>query len=204
MKQSEQIEQISQWLGTGSINIFGMFLSGKDTQGARLGALLNAPVIGGGEILRNSATDEVKKIINAGELAPQDAYLAMVLPYLRKDEFEGKPLILSSVGRWDGEQNSVIQAAKESSHPLKAVILINISEGEVRKRWKALQNRDDRGKRADDSKEAVEKRFQEFTNKTIPVIENYRALGLLIEVNGEQPRDNVTDEIIAKLSQFYS
>jgi len=199
MEQQKQINSIKAWLGTGSINLFGLLLSGKDTQGARLGELLEAPMFGGGEIIRSSARDDVKEIIGTGALAPTDAYLELVLPYFKKPAFKGKPLILSSVGKWAGEEDSILTAAETSGHPIKAVILINVSEQEILKRWQALQEDDDRGHRTDDRQEALAVRFNEFASKTQPVIEHYRQLGLLIEVNGEQSREDVTEEIVRKL-----
>ena len=37
-----KIAKIKTWLGTGSINIFGLPMSGKDTQGIKLAEALNA------------------------------------------------------------------------------------------------------------------------------------------------------------------
>lgn len=156
-------------------------------------------MFGGGEIIRSSARDDVKEIIGTGALAPTDAYLELVLPYFKKPAFKGKPLILSSVGKWAGEEDSILTAAETSGHPIKAVILINVSEQEILKRWQALQEDDDRGHRTDDRQEALAVRFNEFASKTQPVIEHYRQLGLLIEVNGEQSREDVTEEIVRKL-----
>ena len=42
-------------------------------------------------------------------------------------------------------------------------------------------------------------RLQEFRKKTVPVLQHYRALGLLIEVKGDQSRDAVFNEIVSKL-----
>ena len=43
--------------------------------------------------------------------------------------------------------------------------------------------------------------MQEFRQKTIPVIQHYNELGLLIRVNGDQPRNAVFNEIVEKLYQ---
>ena len=42
------IEIITQWLGTGAINIFGLPFAGKDTHGHRLAELFGASIMGGG------------------------------------------------------------------------------------------------------------------------------------------------------------
>ena len=48
----EKIETIKEWLGTGSINIFGLPMSGKDTQGIKLAETLGAKFLSSGLIIR--------------------------------------------------------------------------------------------------------------------------------------------------------
>ncbi len=198
--QNKDLDKLRAWLGTGSINIFGLPFCGKDTQGKRLAEMFGAPLIGGGDIIRNSTRDDVKQEISGGKLAPTDDYLAMVMPYFSKPEFAGKPLVLSSVGRWKGEEQTIVKAAEDSGHPLRAAVLLNMPEGEVVKRWQAAQDLKDRGQRADDDRSALDTRLDEFRNKTQPVIDYYRDQGLLIEVDGTRSRDEVTKEIVDKLS----
>lgn len=95
--------QLKAWLGSGSINIFGRPFAGKDTQGKKLAALFDATLLGGGDILRGSTMPErIKALMRTGELIPTDDYISIVLPYLSQPALAGKPLILSSVGRWHG------------------------------------------------------------------------------------------------------
>ena len=48
----ERIDTIKKWLGYGSINIFGLPMSGKDTQGVKLAETLNAKFLSSGMIIR--------------------------------------------------------------------------------------------------------------------------------------------------------
>jgi adenylate kinase len=191
----EKLLAIKQWLGTGSINIFGMPFSGKDTQCERLANLLDAATFGGGDILRNSkvpaATAEALRV---GELVPQDEFLAMILPHFKSDYFVGKPLVLSSVGRWKGEENSVFQAAEQSGHPIKVAICLELSHDEAIAR---LQTAD--RSRSDDETHILETRFEEFSQKTEPVLDAYKKAGLLVSVDGDQSFDAVTQTIIDAL-----
>jgi adenylate kinase len=196
----EQIAIIKTWLGSGSINIFGLPYAGKDTHGSTLAELLGAPLLSGGDILRNSVIPpEVKKDLDAGILVPTDDYLRIVTPYLKKPEFEGKPLILSSVGRWIGEEEGVIAATETSGHPIKAVVYLHLSEHTMKKRWAKSQEKDDRGNRADDAEHVIDTRIQEFYAKTLPVVEVYRQQGLLIEVNSDADKDEVFKNILSRL-----
>jgi adenylate kinase len=197
----EQLKIIKEWLGAGSINVFGSPFSGKDTQGQRLTKLLNAKLIGGGEILRSTATKKhVKHQIQTGKLAPTEEYKAIVLPYLKQPNYKNKPLILSAVGRWHGEEESVIRATGQSGHQLKAVIFLELNEDEIWKRWKKSLELKDRGTRTDDTAKALKIRITEYKEKTLPVIEFYKQKGLLIKVNGNLAEDQVTNEIINKLA----
>jgi adenylate kinase len=196
------IDLIKIWLGQGSINMFGMPFAGKDTQGGVLADLLGAELMGGGTILRNSIIpDHVRQIMEAGELIPTEDYLRIVLPFLSNEKFSGKPLLLSSVGKWQGEEQGVLQATETSGHPIKAVILLTVSEEVARKRH-AAGGSADRGVRADDAAEVFETRLAEFRTKTTPVVDFYREKGLLVEVDGSQTPVEVTDEILKKLQQL--
>jgi adenylate kinase len=194
-----QGEQLKAWVGSGSINIFGTPWAGKDTQGKRLAEFFDAPLIGGGDIIRSGDDQELKAAIAGGKLAPTDAYLATVTPYLSRPEFTGKPIILSSVGRWIGEEQVIMEAASRSGHAQKAVVFLNLPEAEIHKRWEAAQESKDRGEREDDAIEALEVRLDEFRNKTKPVIDFYREKGLLVEVDGAKTPDKVTASIFEAL-----
>lgn len=197
----QEVSTIKSWVGSGSINIFGMPLSGKDTQGRKLAELLDAKVIGGGEIIRSSDNEPVKAIIARGELAPTEDYIAMITPFFAKPEFDGKPLVLSSVGRWHGEETAIIQSAARGGHPIKVVLFIDLPEDEVYRRLELLSEEDDRNGRTDDTDYTLKIRFNEFRSKTLPVIDYYREHGLLIEIDGNQSRDAVQQEIITKLAE---
>lgn len=196
----EKITAIKEWLGTGSINIFGLPMSGKDTQGIKLAELLDAKFISSGMIIRAMEKKTNNKYTKQGELTPTNVFYEWVLPYLeRRDLFE-YPLVLSSIGRWKGEEDQVISVAKGAGHEIKAAIVLNISEADVEQRFKAAKVLADRGNRDDDKNlDIFRVRIKEFRDKTLPVIQHYKTLGLLIEINGDQSREGVLSEIVEKL-----
>ncbi len=203
MYDTKKIAAIKNWLGAGTINIFGRPFAGKDYQGHEFSQLLDGTLIGGGEILRGSVIPErIKDYVRSGQLIPSDDYAEIVLPFLKQDKLAGRPLILSSVGRWHGEEPGVIQALKQSGHPLRAVIYLNISNNESHVRWLGRQINNDRLNRHDDTEEILKTRFQEFQDKTMPVIEYYKDLGMLIEIDGKKTRIEVTTDIINALEEM--
>lgn len=196
----EKLEIIKQWLGTGSINLFGLPMSGKDTQGIKLAEALNAKFLSSGMIIRAMEKETKQDLTKNGALIPTNIFYEWVLPYFeRRDLFE-YPLVLSSIGRWKGEEDQVMSVAAGAGHEIKAVIILNISEADVEKRFETAKKLNDRGEREDDIDIDVFKtRIKEFREKTMPVIQHYKTLGLLIEVNGDQSRDAVFNELVEKL-----
>lgn len=195
-----QIDTIKQWLGTGSINIFGLPMSGKDTQGIKLAETIDAKFISSGMIIRANEARDNKEYSTKGNLIPTNVFYEWVLPYLERRDLFKYPLVLSSIGRWKGEEDQVMSVASGAGHEIKAVILLNISEADVEERFKASKVLQDRGERADDKDlDIFHTRIEEFRTKTMPVLLHYKALGLLVEVNGDQSREDVFREIIAKL-----
>lgn len=195
-----KITKIKEWLGTGSINIFGLPMSGKDTQGIKLAEALNAKFLSSGMIIRAMEKETKQNLSGQGALIPTNVFYEWVLPYFERQDLFSHALILSSIGRWHGEEDQVMSVAAGAGHDIKAAIILNISEADVEDRFRAAEKLGDRGDRADDKDlEIFKTRLQEFRTKTIPVLQHYNSLGLLIEVNGDQSRNAVFEEIIDKL-----
>ncbi len=196
-----QIKSISDWLGLGSINLFGRPFSGKDTQGKLLAEMLDGVMISGGELLRShNAPAKIEAVLNSGGIVPSDFYLDLIVPYLSQSQLHNTPLILSSVGRSHGEEQAIINATQEAGHPMMAVISLDISDNDAWQRFEAADKLDDRGDRTDDSRQALITRLEKYNAKTVPVLDYYREKGLLIEVDGSLSREAVTTEILKQLA----
>lgn len=209
----DTIEHIKQWLDTGSINIFGIQFSGKDTVGHELTELLNAQFISSGDVMRdifarkeqvqNQQIWEASRVGSlSGSLMPTSEFQQMIVQRLSQPDLANKPLVLSTVGRWIGEEQPVLQTLQQFGHPTKAVILLTISEDEVWKRWDTARHTRNGGRHDDISREKVATRLKEYHEKTIPVIEVYRKMNILLEINGEQPREQVMADVISALHGF--
>lgn len=200
MKQQQLI--VREWLGTGTINVFGVPFAGKDTQCFRLSRWLDAPVLSGGDILRKreDLPARIRETINAGRLIPIEDYLAIVTPYLGQAEFQNRPLVLSSVGRYRGEEDGVLKATEAAGHPMKAVVALQIDEDIIWQRWHKAVEVMDRGHRVDDSdEETLKVRLEEFRLKTVPVLTFYRENGMLIELDGTGTPEEVEAAILEAL-----
>lgn len=201
--KTDKTEHLKQWLGSGSINIFGLPFAGKDTLAHNLSQALAAPVISGGDILReHSDQKKIKELMATGELFPTDYYFSIVLPYISQNKLAGKPLILSSLGRWSGEEPTIIRACEQAGHPIKTVIYLKVNEEIVWQRFKTSQAQQDRSHRHDDAAHILEVRLQEFKVKTLPVLEYYRKAGLLIEVEGHKKVEDTTADTLDHIHKF--
>lgn len=201
----QNLQTIKAWLGTGSINIFGLPFAGKDTVGLKLAEDIGAKFLSSGLILRSmEAVDkELVHDLGAGRLASTGKFKEIILPYLTREDLRSFALILSSVGRSIGEEQDVMEALVAGGHPLKVVILINISEAMASMRWQAARVIKDRGEREDDrEKQVLLTRQQEFTAKTMPVIQAYQGRGMLVQVSGRGTREEVYQRVLAAIVDF--
>jgi len=204
----EKIEAIKKWLGTGSINIFGLPMSGKDTVGIKLAEMLGARFLSSGIIIRAMEQEQNQHYTDSGQLIPNDVFYKWVLPYFSRSDLADVPLVLSSVGRWSGEENYVMNAADDGGHPIKAVVLLNISEADVTERWNIVREQGVREsgeitKREDDKRrEVFGTRIKEFNEKTVPVLKHYQELGLLVPVQADMTREEVLNLVVEKLYEY--
>jgi adenylate kinase len=199
----DKLAMIKSWLGTGSLNIFGLPMSGKDTVGERLAKDLGAKFLSSGIIIRAFEAEQNQNMTGSGQLIPTNTFYDIILPYFSRKEMKNDSLILSSVGRWSGEEDKIMEAAKNGGHEIKAVVLLDLTEADVKNRFEAAKELNDRGARADDASiEIFETRIREFNEKTVPVLNHYDELKLLIRVPADGSRDEVYLSVIDKLVEF--
>ena len=202
-KMEENLETIKNWLGTGSINVFGLPMSGKDTVGVQLAEKLGGKFLSSGLIVRAMEQATNQNLTHEGKLMPSSVFYDWVLPYFEKPELADYPLVLSSIGRWAGEEDQVISVAAASGHPIKAVVMLQLSESAAIARWEAAKYLNDRGLRADDADPEVFKtRINEYREKTLPVLRHYQELGLLVPAKAEASREQVFQNVVEALASF--
>ena len=203
MNLNEKLEKIKSWLGTGSLNIFGLPMSGKDTVGMRLAEDLQAKFLSSGIIIRAYEAEQNEDMTGSGKLIPTNTFYDIILPYFSREELRNDSLVLSSVGRWSGEEDKIMEAAKAGGHEIKAVVMLDLTEEEVKNRFEAAKELNDRGERADDANiEVFETRLAEFREKTMPVLNHYDELKMLVKVPASGSRDEVYTNVIDRLVKF--
>lgn len=172
--------------------LIGIQGAGKSTQGLLLSEKFEVPYLSSGHIFREMAKEKtklgrwLKETLNSGALVPDTETLEIVLTYLQKPEYV-KGYIL------DGFPRTVAQA-EAFNGSIDTVIYINVSDREALWRISGREQQRD-----DETLVAIRKRIELFFSVTMPVVEYYRKIDKLIEINGEVPVEAVFADIIKQL-----
>lgn len=174
--------------------LIGIQGSGKSTQGNILSEKLNIPYLSSGHIFREMAKEKtplaryIKETMNAGYLIPDDKTLEIVVEYLTRSEYAPGYIL-------DGFPRTVPQA-EAFPNGVDKVIYLRVSDKEAL--WR-LSDRAEEGVREDSTLKALRKRIELFHTLTEPVIEYYRGIGKLMEIDGEKSIEDITSEILSQV-----
>lgn len=208
------------------IVLLGPPASGKGTQAARLREVLNLPHVASGDLFRENLKNETelglkaKVYIDRGELVPDDVTIAMVMERLGRPDCAGGAL-LDGFPRTIAQAEALDRALAERGHRISVVPYIAVPDEVLIERVSGRRLcrvggeayhvkfnppkqpgvcDNDGGElyqRDDDRPETVRKRLQVYWEQTSPLIDYYRAKGVLVEVNGDQPIDAVAADLRA-------
>ncbi|HKQ97719.1 MAG TPA: adenylate kinase [Candidatus Polarisedimenticolia bacterium] len=208
--------------------MFGAPGVGKGTQAGALSGRLGVPHLATGDMLRaaiRGGTPEglkVRAIVERGELVPDALISDLVGARLAQSDMQGG-FILDGFPRTVGQAEYLDRALQASGRAIDAVVNITVPESEIVARLggrrvcpacgatyhaafqpsKAADVCDACGgrleRRADDAEEVVRGRLEVYARQTAPVLEHYRAAGLLQEVDGVGSPEEVGARIEAVL-----
>lgn len=175
--------------------------SGKGTQGVRIAEALGVPVVSTGDVFRANVaggTDlgvQVKEIIDAGQLVPDELTSAVVRDRLSKEDaadgflLDGYPRNLPQVMHLD----EFLGGREEK---LDAVIVLEVPREESIAR---LSKRAHEQGRADDTEAVIAQRLAIYESETAPIIGVYATRGIVDEIDGTGTVDEITERILAAL-----
>jgi adenylate kinase len=171
--------------------------AGKGTQCKRLVEFLGIPHLSTGEMLRQVKKQDtalgrwIASYLDAGQLAPDHLVMRIVAHRLSKADCKEGCL-------FDGFPRNVSQAELLNDHlrsvgtQLDLVLDLAVVEEELIDR---LLRRAKIESRMDDNYETIKARLKVFYTQTSPLLEYYRNLGLLVQVDGMQGPDQVFGQI---------
>jgi adenylate kinase len=187
---------IAQWAVLQLILIGGPG-AGKGTQSERLKNALGIPHISTGDILREEVKQQttigkkVVEVMQRGGLVDDDIVLALVEKRLQQPDTQ-KGFILDGFPRTINQAVGLEQILEKRGTPEVKVIYLNTSDEEMTRRMMG------RG-RKDDTAETIQRRIDKFHSETRDAIKFYREKNAVIEVDGNQSIDAVTEQIFQKL-----
>lgn len=174
--------------------LIGIQGSGKSTQGNKLSEKYGVPYLSSGHIFREMAKEKtqlgrwLKETLNSGALVPDDTTLEIVLTYLEKPEYANGYIL-------DGFPRTVVQA-EAFNGSIEKVVYLRVSDKEAL--WRISGRQSDR---EDETLMAIRKRIALFHELTEPVIEYYRQIGKLVEVDGEQTVEEVFESVTQEIGE---
>ncbi len=209
--------------------IFGPQGSGKGTQANLLAEKYNLSHIETGQIFREigrGGSELGKKVLDIisikKELIPDNLTADIIKHYLEKIPAD-KGVILDSAPRTIGQIEPVEKMLGVLGRTIDKAIYITLpydeSVARITKRYactvchrhfvlgKHIEDNEQPCptcggpimQRSDDTPDGVAKRLKTFYEVTVPVIDQYRERGLLIEVDGNQSVEKVFEDIVEKL-----
>lgn len=166
---------------------------------------------------------ELLCLLQTGELVDDNIVLDLVKKRLSESDCEGG-YILDGYPRNLNQANELNNILNEINLPIDYVIYLDINKNIAKERMMgritcpkcgAIYNRHDESKlpkiegicdecgsrlnvRMDDSIQVFERRFEEFTNLTLPVVNFYESTGKLVKVDGTID----TDKILVQISNM--
>jgi adenylate kinase len=174
------------------IIFMGVAGSGKSMQGRLLADQLALPWLSTGEFLRMLISGEERRDMVAGKLLDDEEIIGLVQKIFTVVDVE-EEFVLDGFPRTFGQADWLLNQVKYGQLDVSGVIHLLASEEVVLERLLG------RG-RQDDTEEAIRERFREYNDAIKPILEQFRAAGIVIhEIDGEQEPAQIHQAIIKVL-----
>jgi adenylate kinase len=204
--------------------------AGKGTQAEIVAEKLGLIHVSSGDLFRENIKNKTELgtlaqgFINRGELVPDDVTIAMVKARLQMpdnqhgallDGFPRTPIQAEALAKLLDEMGSGIKAVPYITVPSEVLVerlggrWTCRAQGHVyhqkfnppRSAGKCDVDGSELYQRDDDKAETVANRIRVYSQQTSPLIEHYRNLGLLIEVDGTQAIEKVTADLLRAIQK---
>ncbi len=187
-----------------NIVVLGPQGSGKGTQAKKLAETYGIAHISTGDELRRLKElptplgKMLKEVMDRGELVEDDLLIEMIRQRLdRGDTLPG--FVLDGFPRTLAQAEALDDLLSELGRSIDVVFEFQIPNRE--QLLQRLQNRAAHEGRSDDTPEAIQKRLEEYDEKTAPLVEYYRMRhGNVVGIHADRSIDEVFHEIREALS----
>ena len=215
-----------------NIILIGAQGSGKGTQAERLAQNLGIHHVSSGDLFRkasNEGTELGKKAriyLDRGELVPDDLTVSMILQYIAETNYVRDGVLLDGFPRTIAQAQALDEGLSSAGRYIDCAVYLNVPREVLLRRLSGryicraaqhVYNREtsppkvpgicdldgsELYQRPDDQGPAVQKRLNIFFGETIHLLDYYREQGKLVEVNGNQPIEQVQRALLEVIQQF--
>ncbi|MHB1865136.1 MAG: adenylate kinase family protein [Candidatus Saccharimonadales bacterium] len=174
------------------IILMGVAGAGKSLQGKLITDELGYRWLSTGEIFRSQLSEERKKEMLSGKLLDDTEVIAIVDKTLKE---LGNNVVLDGFPRTIVQAEWLLNEIKHLRFELTAVFNLVATKEVVRARLLA------RG-RSDDDEQVIKKRFDEYENKTVPILNFFKQQRIVVyEINGDQTPEAVHQTIMKYINK---
>ena len=188
--------------GSARFLIVGPQGSGKGTQGVLVAEAFGVPQVATGDIFRANVAGgtelgkRVQAIIEAGDLVPDALTSELVRDRLEQSD-AARGFLLDGYPRNRGQVEDLDAFLTARGEALDAVIELVVPREESIAR---LQQRAAEQGRTDDTEEVIANRLAIYERETAPILDVYRARGVVVRIDGVGTLDEVTQRIFEALA----
>lgn len=208
--------------------IMGLPGAGKGTQAAKIVEKFNVAHISTGDMFRAAMANQTemgllaKSYIDKGDLVPDEVTNGIVKERLLQDDIKEKGFLLDGYPRTIEQAHALDVSLAELGIELQGVINIDIDPSKLIERLSGRiihketgetfhkifnppvgdYNEEDYYQREDDKPESVKRRLEVNIAQGQPIIDHYRAKGLVHDIEGDQDIELVfqaIDDVLSKL-----
>lgn len=202
--------------------------AGKGTQAKMLTEKFSIPQISTGDILRAAVKDgtamglKAKEYMDAGGLVPDEVVVGIVRDRLQESDC-ANGFILDGFPRTVPQADALQISLQEMHKELDRVVSLAVDAEALVERLTGRRTCKECGRgyhvtfepsrekgicdlcggsliqRDDDQEETIRKRLQVYADQTSPLIDYYRNVGVLLELDGMQPISDVQDKMLSLL-----
>lgn len=172
--------------------------AGKGTQAVRLAEHFGATHISSGDLLREHVEDhtefgaQVQQYVSRGDLVPDELVVEMLRDAIIAASARGG-YVLDGFPRTVHQAEMAYEMAREHGVELQVAAYLEVPQDELVRRLLA------RGRGADDTQDVIEHRLEVYEAKTRPMVQHYVERGILVTVDGSQPADEVTADLVREI-----